>query len=66
MKEKIKKYKYIILVVLIILGFLFYWYEIRPSQIRKRCSHHFSVDNRSLEAMEVFYKACLNSWGIYK
>ncbi len=35
--EKLKEYKYIILIGLIILGFAFYWYELRPTQIRKKC-----------------------------
>lgn len=36
--EKIKQYKYIILIALIILGISFYWFQIRPSQIKKECS----------------------------
>lgn len=37
--EKIKQYKYIILIVLIILGFAFYWFEWRPAQIKKLCAY---------------------------
>ncbi len=36
--EKLLEYKYVILIVLMILGFLFYWYSYRPEQIRKVCS----------------------------
>lgn len=36
--EKLKQYKYIIAIVLVILGFAFYWYEYRPTQIKERCS----------------------------
>ena len=36
--EKIKQYKYIILIVILILGFMFYWFEWRPNQIRKECN----------------------------
>lgn len=35
--EKIKEYKYIILILLAVLGLAFYWYEYRPSQIKKEC-----------------------------
>jgi len=35
--EKIKQYKYVILIALIVLGFNFYWFEWRPTQIKKRC-----------------------------
>jgi len=36
--EKIKQYKYIILIVLIILAGAFYWFQLRPTMIRKECS----------------------------
>lgn len=35
--DKIKEYKYIILIGLIILGFVFYWTQIRPVVIKKEC-----------------------------
>ncbi|HEY4509252.1 MAG TPA: hypothetical protein VJC13_03195 [Candidatus Paceibacterota bacterium] len=35
--EKIKQQKYVILISLIILGFVFYWFELRPNNIRKEC-----------------------------
>jgi len=35
--EKIKQYKYIILIILVILGFAFYWFQLRPTQIRSKC-----------------------------
>lgn len=35
--EKLKQYKYIILIAVLLLGFVFYWLEIRPSQIIKKC-----------------------------
>jgi hypothetical protein len=37
MKEKIKKYYPIFIIILIILGAVFYWYEWRPMQIRREC-----------------------------
>jgi len=36
--EKIKHYKYIIIMVLAILAGLFYWFQLRPTAIRKECS----------------------------
>lgn len=35
--NKIKEYKWIILITLLILGFSFYWFSWRPSEIRKDC-----------------------------
>jgi len=35
--EKLKQYKYIILVGLLLLGFVFYWTEIRPYLVKKSC-----------------------------
>lgn len=37
--KKIKQYKYIIITVsaLILLGGAFYWFQIRPAQIRSKC-----------------------------
>ena len=36
--EKLKQYKYIILIVLIFFGIDFYWYQIRPARIMHSCS----------------------------
>ena len=36
--EKIKEYKGIIILTLVVFGGAFYWYEWRPTQIRKECS----------------------------
>lgn len=35
--EKLKEYKYIILIGLVILGLAFYWMQIRPVIVRKNC-----------------------------
>ncbi|MEK7575673.1 MAG: hypothetical protein AAB491_01130 [Patescibacteria group bacterium] len=40
--EKLKEYKYIIILILLMLGFTFYWFQLRPSQIRKECSTHLT------------------------
>jgi hypothetical protein len=36
--KKLKEYRVIIIIVLIILGFTFYWFQIRPVSIKKSCS----------------------------
>ena len=42
--KKIKEYKGIIIIVLIIVLIGFYWFGIRPNQIRKKCySEHLST-----------------------
>jgi hypothetical protein len=35
--RKLKEYSLIILIGLLVLGSLFYWYEIKPMKIRKLC-----------------------------
>lgn len=35
--KKIKEYKGIIIIGLIILGFAFYWFQLRPINIKKNC-----------------------------
>jgi hypothetical protein len=35
--RKLKEYSLIILIGLLVIGCLFYWYEIRPIKIRKQC-----------------------------
>lgn len=53
--------------LLIIIGVgCFYWYEYRPSQIRKGCSKELRETERSLEARELFYKTCLREKGLEK
>ena len=36
--EKIKEYKYVILIALLIIGYAFYWIQIRPELIIKECA----------------------------
>lgn len=46
--KKLKEYKVIIL-GLIILGFVFYWFQLRPVQIKKECfSKHLAPRDGSL------------------
>ena len=36
--EKLKEYKYIIIIVLVIMVFTFYWFQLRPTQIKRGCA----------------------------
>jgi len=54
---QIKKYK-LALVLLLILGIIFYWFEYRPSQARKGCS--------SKSYSDTLYKKCLREKGLEK
>ena len=73
--QKIKEYKLIIILtlVLVILGVVFYWYEYRPSQIKKLCSEKvintmkeqkgISI-NEGSTAYNFLYNNCLHSYGL--
>ena len=76
--KKLKQYKYIILVVLIVSSFIFYWFQLRPAQIRKECykmTESSVVFNPLLFAKkyagesyfdEIAYKKCLREKGLEK
>ncbi|MES2023855.1 MAG: hypothetical protein V4439_04170 [Patescibacteria group bacterium] len=36
--KKIKENKEIVIIVVLVLGFLFYWFQLRPVMIKKNCS----------------------------
>jgi len=56
--EKLKQYWLIIVIVLVVFGGLFYWFQWRPSQIRKECS--------KFTLMEKIYESCLRERGLEK
>lgn len=74
--EKFKQYKYIILILIVILGFAFYWFQLRPSEIRKYCSNWAAQYNGTLIGDGVIsidqsgsryttdYQSCLNEKGL--
>jgi len=65
--EKLKEYRYIVLIALIILGFAFYWYEYRPTKIKERCSSdaHFNPRNIGQQALiNNEYEDCLMRFGL--
>ena len=78
MKNSLKKYWWIILILLI--GFiLFYWFQLRPGQIRKGCSvvaselspqyninEHLQQLKEGVYFNETLYQKCLREHGINK
>lgn len=60
---KIKQYKYIIFIALVVLGFVFYWFEWRPAQIRKDCAER-NKDKVYSERYSNFYNQCLREMGL--
>ncbi len=74
--EKLKQYKYIILIVLVILGFTFYWFQVRPSQARKGCIKIYpqafrivsgdSISGRLGLSDKAGYEKCLREHGLEK
>jgi hypothetical protein len=67
-----KQYIEIIILAVIILGFLFYWYEYRPSRIKRECYQAFiekyGNQQRSLGEWKViednFFRECFTAKGL--
>lgn len=36
--EKLKQHKEVVIIIAVILGFVFYWFQLRPTSIKKECS----------------------------
>jgi uncharacterized membrane protein YvbJ len=56
-----------ILAFLVVLFFvsIFYWYELRPTQIKKQCSASAIVDSEDWEQRyDYIYKKCLHNQGL--
>ena len=69
MKEKAKTIVPIC-IILLLLGFAFYWYEWRPTQIRKECNKQ-AYDSTGLREFggklyENAYERCLREKGLEK
>ncbi len=55
----------VILFIIIILSFLFHWYELRPIQIKKQCSKDAIRESEDWEQnYDYSYKKCLHNKGI--
>jgi len=74
MKEKVKKYLWVI-IIMIIVGGCFYWYEWRPNQIKQRCYAEAEFDRRAVlefgnikrqEFINMYYENCLIRFGLEK
>ena len=48
--------RYLVFASLLILLFIFYWIQIRPTNARKACAEHFGV----------YYTQCLHQYGVEK
>lgn len=58
-----KKQHWILIVIgLLLIGGVFYWYQYRPSEIRKRCS----ADLKTGTAYDKIYNDCLRKNGLTK
>ncbi|HBA45662.1 hypothetical protein A2W67_01100 [Candidatus Nomurabacteria bacterium RIFCSPLOWO2_02_40_28] len=61
--EKIRLYKYIVLIMLVFLGFIFYWYSYRPTQIRKECGEEATISGSFYSRT---FEGCLSKHGLEK
>lgn len=69
MKEKIKIILPISIILLVILGFAFYWFQWRPSEIRKECSRQSLIESGAISQSSnysFFYELCLKEHGLEK
>lgn len=64
MKEKLKKYYWILFIILAI-GAVFYWYQYRPAQARKECAKYLTGFN-TVYSKGNYYEKCLSEHGIEK
>lgn len=75
--EKIDQRKLVVIVVLVTLGFGFYWYSWRPSRIKKECSkfaenvtdgfgglRRVLVNEDVYKVWEGAYKRCISGKGL--
>ncbi|HBV58401.1 MAG TPA: hypothetical protein DEB73_04065 [Candidatus Magasanikbacteria bacterium] len=60
--KKSRWYWLIVLVVILILGGLFYWYEWRPIKIRQECFKISQVSSQNIT--DINYKNCLRWSGL--
>ena len=61
--EKLKQYKEIIAIVLLVIGFVFYWLEVRPVLIISRCAKEAQLGTQRA-IIDYEYEYCLNTHGI--
>jgi len=62
---KKEKKKWIYIVLLIVLGsFFFYWFQIRPANIRRFCLYQSTKDSKNLVVIDTSYKVCIIKKGL--
>ena len=59
-------YKNIIMIlgIIFVAGFLFYWFQIRPSNIKKNCLKEENIINLGSSYAQGRYKTCLARYGL--
>ncbi len=57
-----KKNKWFVLVIAIVV-FLFYWFQLRPSAIRKYCAGRISFSD-AITGDDTYYQKCLHEKGL--
>lgn len=68
--KKIKEYKGIIILVLILILGAFYWFEYKPTKIKERCSAEAHLDPRATgdifgqSFINNYYNDCLMRFGL--
>ena len=60
----IKEYKIIIIIGLVLFVSVFYWFQIRPSNIRKNCIKEINYANLGAQYVQGKYKTCLATYGL--
>lgn len=68
---KIKQYWLIIVIILILSGGYFYWFQWRPSQIAKECNKEavekakeVKDGSQAIKIYDICYKSCLREKGL--
>lgn len=62
---KVTKQHNIVILILVILGITFYWYEWRPSEIKKECIDVAKDKTMGFGKLyESYYKNCLREKGL--
>ena len=60
--EKIRAYKGIIIIGIVIFGLAFYWYEYRPTKLKERCSAEARFDTRADSLIGDEYQNFINNY----
>lgn len=66
---KLHEHKYIIIVALLVLGVFFYWFQYRPSEIKKDCAKLAKNEAQKSWGLnqneyDIKYKNCLREKGL--